>query len=376
MRVLIAGGGTGGHIYPGIVVAQHLQAKGAKVLFVGTKKGMEADIIPRYGFDFTTISSRYIPRRISPAVFVALASAGRGFLEAAAIVRDFHPDVVVGMGGYVAGPMVLMAAFKRVPTLIHEQNAYPGVTNKILARFVSKVALGYREAARYLPAHKVVVTGNPVRPEITKYTREEGRRYFGFANNKKVLLVAPGSQGARQINQAMLDAAEVFHLRQDLQVLHATGKRQFDDVKEEITRRGGRFDKKEQCCYYGNYKVVPYIYDMPQAYAAADLLVGRGGALSSAEITLRGLPALLVPYPHSAENHQLFNARVLEANGAAWVLLDKDVNGNSLSRAVLQLLDAPATLAAMQKASHRLGKPEAADDVLRLICELAKTKAK
>ncbi len=376
MRVLIAGGGTGGHIYPGITIAQELTVLGAEVLFIGTKKGLEAEIVPRYGFRFTTVSSRYIQRRLSPAIIVSLGSAARGVVDTAAAIRSFRPDVVVGMGGYVAGPVLLAAVLLRLPTLIHEQNAFPGVTNRILARFVTRIALGYEEAARLLPARKVIITGNPVRKEITRYSRSEGLREFGFSADRQVLLVAPGSQGARRINQAMLAAAPVFHARANLQILHATGRGQFAEISAEMVRRGGRLVGEGQSCRWGNYLVMPYIHTMPHAYAAADLLVGRGGALSAAEITVRGLPALLVPYPHAAEDHQLYNARVLEAHGAARILLDQDVTGESLSRAALGLLDAPATLAAMRVASKSLGKPQATAEIVRVIAGLAGAAAK
>ena len=372
MRVLIAGGGTGGHVYPGITIAQELAASQADVLFVGTKKGLEAEIVPRYGFAFAAVSSRYIKRTLSPAIFATCGSAARGVFDAAAIIRNYKPDVVVGMGGYVAGPVLLAAATMRVPTLIHEQNAFAGVTNRLLGRFVRQIALGYPEAAKFFPAKKVTVTGNPVRRDINSYTRLEGRRAFGLHAERKLLLVAPGSQGARRINQAMLEAAPTFHARTDLQVMQMTGRSQFAEVCAQMVDRGGQGSPEGQCCRWGNYLVVPYIHDMPHAYAAADLLVGRGGALSAAEITMRGLPALLIPYPFAAENHQLFNAQVLEKHGAARVLLDKDVTGESLSSTVLEMLDAPQTLALMRQNSKKLAKPDATQKIVSIIRKLGR----
>lgn len=370
MRVLIAAGGTGGHIYPGITIAQELHLHQAQLLFVGTKKGLEAEIVPRYGFDFASVNARYIKRSMSLSIFSALGTAMRGVVDARAIIRGFQPDVVVGMGGYVSGPVLLAATMMRIPTLIHEQNAFAGVTNRVLARLVSKIALGYAEAARFFPAGKVVVTGNPVRRDFWAVSRAEGRQAYSLTADKKMLLVAPGSQGARRINQAMIDAAPVFHARGDLQVLHMTGRSQYAEVCTEMIKHGAQGTPSGNSCHFGNYLVVPYIHDMPYAYAAADLLVGRGGALSAAEITVQGLPAILIPYPHAAENHQLFNAQVLEKHGAARVLLDQDVTGESLSRLVLEMLDNPAQLALMRQKSKKLGQPEATRKIMKLILEL------
>lgn len=374
LRVMIAAGGTGGHIYPGITVGQVLQREGAEVVFVGTKQGLEADVVPRAGFALRTISSRSIPRKLSPEIAVSLSVAAKGAFEAAKHIRQFRPHVVVGTGGYVSGPVVLMAAAMRYPTLIHEQNAFPGVTNRLLSRVVDKVALGYVEGARYFPADKSVFTGNPVRPEILTCTRAQGVKALGLHPRRRTLVITAGSQGARSINRALLEAAPLFNARQDLQVIHAAGRALFAEVAAELANRGVRREGAAEQIIYGNIRVVPYIYAMPEALAAADLVVGRGGALSSAEFMVRGLPAILVPYPYAAENHQVHNARVLEARGAARVLLDHEVSGETLGKLVLELLDDAATMAAMARASRQAGKPGATQALVALIEELARTR--
>lgn len=372
MRVMIAAGGTGGHIYPGITLAQTLREQGAEVLFVGTRRGLESDVVPRAGFELKLVSSRYIPRRVSVQVLLALGTAAKGTWEAAGLIRSYSPDVVVGTGGYVSGPVLLMAAALRYPTLIHEQNAFPGITNRMLARVVRRVAVGYEEAVAYFPKAKTTVTGNPIRPQILACTRAEGVRRLQLNPNRRTLLVTGGSQGARSINRALIAAAPLLHARSDLQVLHAAGKALYPEVRAELAARGVAEVAGRGWIEYGNIRVVPYIYAVPEALAAADLVVGRGGALSSAEITARGLPAILVPYPHSAEDHQVKNARVLEAHGAARVLLDSEATGETLGRLILELLDSPQTLAAMARASRRQGKPGAAKALAALTTELGR----
>jgi UDP-N-acetylglucosamine--N-acetylmuramyl-(pentapeptide) pyrophosphoryl-undecaprenol N-acetylglucosamine transferase len=371
MRVLIAAGGTGGHIYPGITVAQVLRDQGAEVVFVGTKDGLEADVIPRAGFCLRAVRAHHIPRRVSWEVPMALVVAVRGTYQAMKVIRQFRPHVVMGTGGYVSGPVLLAATVLRYPTLIHEQNAFPGITNRMLARVVDEIAVGYAEAKTFFPAHKTVVTCNPVRPEISTCTREAGQRTFGLDPKRRTLLVTAGSQGARSVNRALLQAAPMLHARRDLQVLHAAGRALYPEVVEQLRSRGVEPDAGGEKISYGNMCIMPYIYAMPEALAAADLVVGRGGALSSAEFTIRGLPAILVPYPHAAENHQLHNAQVLEAHGAAKVLLDHEISGQTLGSLVTQLLDTPGHLQSMARASKRLGKPNATGELVALVKALA-----
>jgi UDP-N-acetylglucosamine--N-acetylmuramyl-(pentapeptide) pyrophosphoryl-undecaprenol N-acetylglucosamine transferase len=371
MRLLIAAGGTGGHIYPGISVAQLLAGQGAEVMFVGTQRGMESDVVPRAGFPIRTVSARSIPRKVSLQVPKALLTAVKGTWEAREIIRSFKPDVVLGTGGYVSGPVLLMAATMRYPTIIHEQNAYPGITNRALARLVTKIAVGYPEAAAYFPQRKTVVTGNPVRPDIQTYSREEGYRVLQLDPRKRTLVLTGGSQGARSINKALLEAALSFHKHDDLQVLHAAGKAHYEAICAELATKGVVEDKEQGWVSYGNIRIVPYVYNIPAALAVADVVVGRGGALSSAEITVRGIPAILVPYPYSAEGHQVANARVLESHGAARMILDEQMNGETLYTNVMSILSNPSLLSQMRTASRQLGRPQATQELAELVQDLA-----
>jgi len=368
MKVLIAGGGTGGHIYPAITIGKALLEKGAQVLFAGTRKGLEKEIVPREGFPIEFIAVDYFPRRLSLRLVRSLFTAMKGVREAVALVKSYGPDVCVGTGGYVAGPVVLAASLLGVPTVIQEQNAWPGLTNRILVHFVDKVALGYEAAANSLSRRdKLVITGNPIRPEIATITREEGAARLGLDPHRRLVLITGASQGARSINRAVSSAFPKL-CRLDAQFLVATGSAGFEEFLARLPGgRPGRPVLGGAGRAFGNVWVVPYLYDMPAALAASDLVVGRAGAISIAEVTARGLPAILVPYPFAAENHQERNARVLEAAGAARVILDRDLNGDTLYDSVAGLLQDAHQLKAMAEASRRLGKPEAVWEIVALI---------
>lgn len=369
MKVVFAGGGTGGHVYPGVTVARTLLERdpGTKVVFVGTRKGLEADVIPREGFDLSTIEVAGFRRRLSPDTLLTAFRACKGFIQSLAILRCEKPDVVVGTGGYVSGPVVLAAWILGIPTLIHEQNALPGVTTRVLSRVASAVAVTYPESARYLARKpRVVVTGNPVRKSILTADRREGARAMGLDPGRPTLLVFGGSQGARAINEAMVATLpDLLARHRDLQVIHQTGRRDHAWVVAELEARG--VDRKR----LPRLVVEPYLYEMDMAMACADLVVSRAGAISIAEITARGLPAVLIPFPGAAEGHQERNARALEAAGAAVVILQSELRGDVLRDTVEALLGDRDRLERMSRSSRRLGRPDAADALADLVVRLA-----
>lgn len=369
MKVIIAGGGTGGHIYPAVTIGKALQEKGADLLFVGTRRGLEKEIVPQEGFPLEYIAVDAFPRRLSLSLAKAALTALKGVAQARRLVKEFDPDVCIGTGGYVAGPVVLAASLRGVPTVIQEQNAYPGVTNRILARFVDKIALGYEEASRHFRSKdKLVYTGNPIRPQITETSRVVGAKRLSLDPKQRLLLIFGASQGARSINTAVLDGIPLLKTL-DTQVLVATGSKGFSSFVEACRQRSYDLKPMRETDGYlsGNVRIVPYIYDMPAALAAADLVVGRGGAVSIAELTAKGLPALIVPYPHAAENHQEANARVLEKARAAKVVLDHELNGKQLVNTVRSLLCDAASLRRMAEASRGLGKPDAVWEIVAMI---------
>ncbi|MGQ9780348.1 MAG: undecaprenyldiphospho-muramoylpentapeptide beta-N-acetylglucosaminyltransferase [Bacillota bacterium] len=360
MRVLIAGGGTGGHVYPGITIGQAIRARRpeAEILFVGTREGLEADVVPREGFALETLPLMGLPRKLSPRVLVAAWLAGKGLLAAFRLIKRFRPDLVVGTGGYVCGPVVLAAVLCGVPSAIQEQNAFPGLTNRFLGRLVRRVFLGYEEAARYFPPDKVAVTGNPIRAGILAADRTEAAAKLGLDPALTTVLVMGASQGARSLNEALLTCLPRLLLQPRLQVLHIAGRRNYEAVREALEHL------RLPPAMAARVVIAPYIYNMPDAYAVADLVVSRAGAISLAEMTARGLPLILVPFPYAAADHQLFNARALEAKGAAKVILDRELNGERLYREIIGLLRDPSRVARMRRASLACGRPEATEKIV------------
>ncbi len=364
MKILFTGGGTGGHIYPALAVADKLKSRLAEldVLFVGTETGLEAEIVPQAGYDLKTIPVEGFPRRLTWRWLVTAGKAGLGLLQANRIISDFNPDIVVGTGGYVAGPTVLAAALRGVPTLIHEQNAYPGLTNRMLARVVDKIALTTDQADQYFNySEKTVVTGNPVRPEILSKRKLPAYRELDLDPQRKVILIVGGSRGAKSINQALVDIYSDLQTT-DWQVIHITGKRDFSWVAEKAEQQG--LENLEA----GELRIESYLHNMASALAAADLIVSRAGATMLAEVNACGLPAVLIPYPHAAENHQEYNARALEEAGAAEVILDKELTGKKLFRIIKEIVN--YRLEEMGRASENMGQLRAADKIIDLILEL------
>ena len=360
MRIIFSGGGTGGHIYPALTLIDTIKNKlpDTNFLYVGTEKGMESDIVPKTGINFSAMKLEGgLERHFTLENFKRAADAIFSIKRAGKIIDEFKPDVVVGTGGYVCGPILLAASLKNIPTLIQEQNAVAGITNKILSKFVTKIAVGSKLALKNFPAAKTVYTGNPIRAEVLTGKREDGLREFNFSDDKPVILISGGSRGARSINLAMIDVlkhADNFNA----QFLHVTGKGEFDSVTEKL----GKVPP--------NVKVVPYLYNMPTAMAMADLAIFRAGATGLAELTARGVPAILIPYPYAAENHQEFNAMELVKVGAAKMILNKDLTSEILTAQIDELIKSPSTLKEMAAASLSIGRPQAASEIADLILSL------
>lgn len=358
MRVLLTGGGTGGHIYPALAIAAELQRRvpGCEMLYVGTREGLESRIVPRVGLPFVTVSARGLIRKGPREVLAGILSLTRGLVQADRIVARFRPDVVVGTGGYVAAPVALAAVRRRIPVVIQEQNAVPGATNRLLARWARAVCVPFAEAGRFFPeGTRVVVTGNPVRPEILSARREEARARLGLDGTEPVVLVTGGSRGAERVNGAALELAVAVSGWTRGVLLWACGERYHREMAAGLARRLAQAGRDPG----PRVRLFPYIDDMPTAYAAADLYIGRAGATTLAEITARGLPAVLIPSPHVAHHEQDANARVLERAGAAVVILDAELTGARLVDVVAGLLAAPERLAAMARSSRELGRPGA-----------------
>ena len=363
----MSGGGTGGHIYPALTLIRTIKERmpEAEFLYVGTEQGLESDIIPKEGIEFEALElSGGFERHFTLENIKRAARAIIGVKKAAEIIKRYKPDVVVGTGGYVCGPILLAASLEKVPTLIQEQNVVAGITNKILSKFVNKIAVGSERALKYFPREKTIYTGNPIRREVLKARREEGLAYFKFEEKKPVVLISGGSRGARSINKAMIKILMEEAAEPKVQYLHVTGKGEYESVISEL--RGSGLELEE----LRHIRVEPYVYNMPQALAMADLVVYRAGATGIAELTARGVPAILIPYPYAAENHQEYNARELEEAGAARMILNKELTAERLGKTIKELLSKPEELREMSEASVKLGRPQAAEEISMQIIQL------
>ena len=357
MKVLIAAGGTGGHIFPGIAVAKEIMERDAEseVLFVGTARGLEKKIVPDSGFQLSLINSAGLKNVGVVGKIKGLSVLPRSFVEARRIIRQFRPHVVVGAGGYVSGPVLLMAAIMGVPTLVMDSNALPGFTNRQLARFIERAALTFEEAMPFF-GNKGVVTGNPVRREFFDVPAKE-------ASNEFHVLIFGGSQGARPINTAMVDALpDLEGEAGTLTITHQTGEADFEKVREAYNNSA-----------FANADVRPFISDMFNEFAKADLLISRAGATTCAEIAAAGRGAIMVPLPTAADDHQRKNAEALQNAGAAKMILQSELTGGRLAEEVSSLIKDRAKVAAMAAAAKKIAHPDAAAATVDIIEELKRT---
>jgi UDP-N-acetylglucosamine--N-acetylmuramyl-(pentapeptide) pyrophosphoryl-undecaprenol N-acetylglucosamine transferase len=358
MRFVIVGGGTGGHLYPGIAVAQELKRwdPRARIVFIGSKVGLEREILAREGFTHVGISAAGLVRRTPRERATAMTQLLRGFGEAFKILRRLQPHVVLGLGSYVTAPVILAACVLGLPRLSHEQNVLPGIANRTLARLLNRVAVSFAESVEYFPRGKTVVTGNPVRPAICEVRGHKLR-----SNDQFHLLVFGGSQGAHQLNVSMLDALpQLVTSWESLWVVHQTGTQDRPAVQTAYAQQG----------FPGT--VHAYIQDMAAEYRASDMVICRAGATTLAELTVTGTPAIVVPFPYAANNHQEHNARLLTAAGAAVMVHEPDLSGSSLADHIRHFLHHPKEVAEMAARCLALGKPDAATRVAQLCLELCR----
>jgi UDP-N-acetylglucosamine--N-acetylmuramyl-(pentapeptide) pyrophosphoryl-undecaprenol N-acetylglucosamine transferase len=367
LRVIVTGGGTGGHIYPAMAIAKGLQERfpDCEILYIGTKEGMEARLVPENGLDFRGIAGRGLPRKLSVEVLQAAGTNLKALWETKKILKDFKPDLVVGTGGYVSGPVVLTAALFGIPTLLHEQNALPGKTNKALAKVVKKVMVTFPESAKFFSSPgKIEVVGLPVRPEIGKLERKQSAKELGLDPRKKTLLITGGSRGALSINQAVIFLLSKLETYPDIQLIWATGSATYQTIIDELDLKGinWRLDR---------WRIVEYLAKMPEALAVADLCLCRAGATTLAELSAAGKAGILIPYPYAAENHQEYNARVFEEKGAAEVIIDRELTGELLWETVTKIIFNNFKLEEMGKRSAEVFKPGALDRIINLCRQTA-----
>ena len=368
LSLLIAAGGSGGHVFPGLALARTIvrHEPEATVRFAGTTRGLETRVVPEAGFALDLLPILPLSRRLSKETLLAPFAAVNGTFAARRLLREHHFDVVCGMGGYVTLPVAVAARMEGVPVVLHEQNAVPGIANRLAARVASRIAVGVEVAAEAFPPERTVVVGNPVRPELARLDRaalhDEAVAAFGLDPDRRTLFVFGGSQGARHINQAVIAATAHWPDPAGVQVLHACGRRDEADVRAAWAEADP--DGRDLLV-----KVVPFVDRMDLAYAAADLAMTRAGAITMAELTAAAMPAVMVPLPHATADHQAANARAVAAAGGAVVIDDAALDGPAVAAAVAPLLADPDRLAAMAEAMRSQAHPEAAEELAALVVE-------
>jgi len=355
LKVIISGGGSGGHIFPAIAIAQSLQKQvpNVELLFVGAKGRMEMQKIPDAGYKIEGLWISGLQRKLTFGNLAFPFKVLSSLFKARGIVKKFRPDLAIGVGGYASGPLLQAASWSGVPSLIQEQNSYPGITNKILSKTVQKICVAYDGLGKFFPAEKIIMTGNPVRSAIVEssFDKQEGIKDFGLIENKKTVFVTGGSLGARGINEGVKACLSYFK-EKDVQVIWQTGKFYFEEIKKEI----GMDDP--------NIKIMPFVKRMDLAYAAADVIIARAGALTISELCIAGKPVVFMPSPNVTEDHQTHNAMALVDKDAALMMRDKEAKEN-LPSLIANLLEDEKLQQKLTKNIKGLAVANAADVIAK-----------
>jgi len=357
MNILIAAGGTGGHITPGVAIANRLKEDGNKILFVGTKNGMEVDLIPKAGYDIQFIHAKGLKKGSILKNINSFTELLKGINDVKKIIKEEKIDLVIGTGGYVTAPAMIAALKCKIPTLIHESNALPGKTTNWLSSKVDRVAVGFKETLKKLPKAKCgVYTGNPTK--ITdNISKEKAKEKIGMA--KPIVLVFGGSQGAKKLNETMIELINENNI-ENYQIIYATGPKHYDDIISKI--------KVEN----ENVKIEKYIYNMEEVMSASDLAVCRSGALTVTELGVIGLPAILIPFPHAAENHQYYNAKTIEDSNAGIIIEENNLTTELLKNKIEEILEDKVKLQQMQKNAKKEDMKNAIEKIIKEINQIVK----
>lgn len=363
MRVILAGGGTAGHINPALAIAETVlkKEKNSEILFIGTKKGLESVLVPKKNFNIEYINAEGFKGGLNIGNVIPAVKYGLSYIRSRKLIKDFRPDAVVGTGGYVCAPVVAAANDMKIPTLIHEQNVFPGSAIKILAKRSTVTAVSFAESTRYLNnARQIVLTGNPLREELLKADREKARKELDL-NGKKLVVAFGGSLGAKKINEVVCQYIKRNGNREDIRICFATGKRDYENVIAGIDA-----DK------YPGADVREYIHNMDTVLAAADVAICRSGAITVSEICALGVASVLVPSPNVTNNHQEYNARALSDKGAAITILEKDFNVTALEEAVEQILSNNEKAGQIREKALSLGQVNATEIIYDKLCKITK----
>lgn len=337
MRVIVAAAGTAGHINPGLAIANEIkkQEKNSEIMFIGTQRGLENDLVPRAGYKLKTIEAYGFSKKISIDNIKKTCATLKATGKARKIIQEFKPDIIIGAGGYICGPVVWAADKERIPVVLHESNAFPGKAVKMLAKKANTVLISFEEAReRINGAKNIVFTGTPVKIEKKNYTREQKiniLKELELNDELPIILVFGGSQGAQKINESIIGIV-AEKLNKDYQIIWATGPKQYEIIKKELSDKNINIEKIE------NTKILPYIYNMEQVMNISNIIVSRSGAMTITEISNLGKPSILVPLPNVSQDHQLYNAKVLENIGAARIILNNELNKEKLNKQIEEII--------------------------------------
>lgn len=366
MRIVLSGGGTGGHIYPALAVAKQAlqQMPDCELLYIGSNRGLEKELVAKEDIAFESIEITGFRRKLSWDNIKTIIRFLRGVRRVRKLLKKFKPDIVIGTGGYVCGPVVFAAAKLGIPTLLHEQNVIPGLTNAFLSRYANTVMVSFAGSQMNFPKAKhVVYTGNPRASQVVSADAGRGRSSLGLNEQDRLIVIVGGSGGAKAINDAMAELAPFIQKNEQFRFLFITGQSYYDNTFTRI---------REQLSTIPEHLLIkPYIHNMPEVLAATTLIIGRAGASSLAEITALGIPSILIPSPNVTNNHQEANARWLEKEGAAKVILESELNGEFLYNSILKIADDAIRYENMSKQAKRLGKPDAASAIIQELSKLS-----
>ena len=371
MRAIIAAAGTGGHINPGIAIANKikLEEKDSKIIFIGTDRGLENDLVPRAGYELKTIDAYGLSKKITPENIKKMFKTINGYGQAKKIIQEFKPDIVIGTGGYICGATISAAHNLKIPTMLHESNAFPGKAVKLLAKKADCVLVSFEDAIpRITNAKKIVYTGTPTKITKKNYTNEQIenlKKSVGLNLNKPIVLVFGGSQGAQSINEAIIGIAKE-KLNEDYQIMWATGPKQYDLIKEKFENENVNINN------INNMKIVPYIYNMEEIMNISDVIVARSGAMTISEISNLGKPSILIPLPNVSNDHQLYNAKVLENIGAAKIILNKDLISKNLNATIKEIILYPQKVKEMGINALKVATSNVEDKIYSEILEIKK----
>ena len=366
-KYFVTGGGTGGHIYPALAIADALAGEGAKVYYVGNKRNMEYELASKKGYKFLHVSIKGMPRGLNPKFFWWGVKLFKAILYSIRYIKKYKPDAVFATGGYVSAPMIFACIITKTPYVMHDCDAMPGLVTRKLSRKAKYVTLAFEKAKKYISNRRTVITGNPIREQFKTMSKISAKQEMGLDNNKITLAVMGGSQGAKSINAAALELLKEFSQELNMQVIFQTGKKNYDMVIESVKQYYPAWEQDK------NIIIKPYFDNMVTVLKASDIVVSRAGSLSLSEICASNTVPILVPYPYAAANHQRLNAKFLLENGACMYIEDAELEPNKLRNIIIELINNPIKMNYLKQNSSYLAKPNATSEIAELVKKCGKT---